>query len=262
MSNVIVSLTTLPVRLIEETQDGTGIRPGLKTILEQTGPEYEVHLNIPYSYKKKKITLPVWLSEWQEQYSHLKVFRCCDYGAVTKLYPTIQRVTNPNTIIITADDDLIYQDGFVAAHVEARKKYPDCAIGFAGIYSIDTDPPGMYYYASTQPDDVRVRILEGYKTVSYLRSFFDNELDEFVFSHWNDDVSISAYLGYKNIKKMVLQCPDCTDYRSRVESFPVIKITPMEHSVSGCNECRRDVDIMQNADEVSTEWFRLQYLER
>lgn len=261
MSAIIVSLTTLPIRL-NETKDGTGVRTGLKTILEQTGVEYEVHLNIPYSYNKKKITMPNWLIEWQQQYVHLKIFRCFDYGAVTKIYPTIQRIIDPDTIIITADDDLTYQDGFVAAHIEARKVYPDCAIGFAGIYSIETDPPGQFYYASTQPQDTRVRILEGYKTISYLRSFFDDEFDQFAFSHWNDDVSISAYLGYKNIKKMVLKCPDCTDYRSRVESFPVIRITPMEHSISGCNECRQNPDIMQNADEVSTEWYRLQYLER
>lgn len=253
---IIVTMTTIPSRL----SSTTAIQSSLKTILHQSDISYEVHLNIPYSYRHKKISLPEWLMEWQEQYSHLKIFRCADFGPITKIYPTIQRVTNPNTILITVDDDLLYEDGFIGAHLNGINKYPDCALGFAGITSIEPDQIGRYHFASTQPEDIRVRILEGYKTISYRRYFFTEEFDEFAFSHWNDDVAISAYLGYKNIKKMVLKCESCTDFTPRVESFPVIGHVPLE--MSGCNLFRRDEEIVRNGDEVSDEWYKLGYLEK
>ena len=253
---IIVSLTTVPSRLMNDPS----IQSALKSILEQSGIEYEVHWNIPYSYQQVAIQLPEWLPEWQKKYSHLKVFRCADFGPITKIYPTIQRVINLNTVIISADDDLIYDDGFITAHLKGIKKYPDCAIGFAGVTSIEDDVIGRYHFASTQPEDVRVRMLEGYKTISYRKHFFTEELDQFVFSHWNDDVAISAYLGYKNIKKMVLTCENCIDFTPRAESFPVISHVPLESS--GCNVFRRSDTVVKSGDVVADEWYKLGYLER
>jgi len=260
--NVIVSLSTVPKRLFGRSGEYFGIQPALKTILEQTNITYEVHLNIPYSYHFQRITIPDWLGKWQQQYPHLKIFRTPDFGPVTKLYPTIQRITDPNQLIITVDDDLFYNDGFILAHLEGTKKYPDCAIGFAGITSIEDNMIGRYHFASTQPEDVRVRILEGYKTISYRRKFFTEEFDEFAFSHWNDDVAISAYLGYKNIRKMVLKCETCTDFTPRVESFPVIGHVPLEVDGVGCNVFRRSEEVIQSGDVVANEWYKLGYLER
>lgn len=262
MSNIVVSMTTVPIRLNDHEQEDQGIRPGLKTILEQSDIEYEVHLNIPYKHRHRVIELPEWLSEWQEKYPHLKIFRTFDFGSVTKIYPTIQRITDPDTIIIIADDDLIYVDGFIKSHLEARERYPDCAIGYAGIHSINTDPPGKYYFASTVPEDITVRILEGYKTVSFKRSMFDTDLEQFIFTHWNDDIAISAYMGYKDIRKIVLKCPDCDDFTSRVESYPVIKHSPILDNKHGCNYFRNQEELTSIYDKISDQWYRLGYLER
>jgi hypothetical protein len=261
--SVVVTLTTIPTRLIDQPDHNSGIRPGLKTILEQVDVKYEVHLNIPYAYKYKRILLPDWMEEWTQKYPHLKIFRCPDFGPITKLYPTLQRVSDPSTILITVDDDLIYTNDFVKAHLEERKQYPDCALGFAGITSIEDDGTcGRYHFASTQPHDTRVRLLEGYKTVSYKREFFDSEFDEFAFTHWNDDVSISAYLGYKNIKKIVLKTRNTNDFTQRVESFPVIAHSPVAGGVIGCNIFRLDDGLRTHSDVVSDEWYKLGYLER
>lgn len=259
---VIVTLSTVPKRLFGRSGEQFGVQPGLKTIVEQTGANYEVHLNIPYSYHYQKIILPDWLKEWQEQYPHLKIFRTPDFGPVTKLYPTLQRITNPNTLIITVDDDLFYHDGIIAAHLNAAERYPDCALGYAGVTSIEDNMVGRYHFASTLPEDVRVRILEGYKTISYRRRFFTEEFDEFAFSHWNDDVAISAYLGYKNIRKMALKCDSCTDFTPRVESFPVIGHVPLEADGVGCNVFRRSDEVIKSGDMVANEWYKLGYLER
>lgn len=261
-SAVVVSLSTVPKRLFGKSGDQYGIQPGLKTILEQSNVEYEVHLNIPYSYQYQRINLPDWLSEWQRMYPHLKIFRTPDYGPITKLYPTLKRNLADDTIIITVDDDLFYNDGFILSHLDGINRYPGCALGFAGVTSIEENLVGRYHFASTQPEDIRVRVLEGYKTISYRKSFFTDEFEEFALSHWNDDVAISAYLGYKNIKKMVLRCENCIDFTSRVESYPVIGHVPLESNGVGCNVFRTNEDVIKSGDAVAMEWYKLGYLER
>ena len=84
--NVILTLTTVPNRLLEK-QEHMGARHGIKTLLEQTGHPYVVHLNIPNVYKitGEDISIPDWLLEYQEKYSHLQVYRTEDYGPITKI---------------------------------------------------------------------------------------------------------------------------------------------------------------------------------
>jgi hypothetical protein len=271
MNKVILSMTTVPVRLFDPQED-YGIRPGLKTLLQQSDTSYEIHLNVPFKYKTEYIKIPEWLLEWQRQYSHLKVFRCDDLGPITKIYPTIKRVTDPTTVIITVDDDLIYMNGFIRSHLEARKRYPEYAIGYAGLGSIDESKPaddrgvhptGKYHFTTSTPEDVRVRMIEGYKTVSYTRAMFTEDFDDFVGKHWNDDITISAYLGYKNIKKIVLKCENCEgDYSPRVETFPVVCHAPISGEVHGCNSFRRNESIVEQMEKVSNQWYNLGYLER
>jgi hypothetical protein len=269
---IIVTLSTVPERLFEPTEN-FGIKPGLTTILQQSSDvEYEVHLNVPFKYKNEYIKIPDWMLEWQKTYKHFKVFRCNDYGPITKIYPTIQRITDPNAILITVDDDLIYMDGFINSHIEARTRYPNCAIGYAGLGSINetlpadnrgVHPVGSYHFATSTPEDVRVRMLEGYKTVSYTRSMFEEDFKDFLGKHWNDDITISAYLGYKNIKKIVLKCENCNgDYSPRVETFPVERHAPISGEIHGCNSFRTDQKIAQEMEHVSNNWYRLGYLER
>jgi len=218
-----------------------------------------VHLNIPYSHNYARTVLPDWVPSWLEKYPHLKIFRCPDFGPITKIYPTIQRVTDPETIIITVDDDLYYCPGFIEAHLRGREKYPDCAIGYAGIHSIE---PYGWHFATSVNVDMRVRMLEGYKTVSYKRSFFDDELDKFVFAHWNDDYSLGAYLGYKNIHKMVLAWEHDTDFSPRVESFPCIGHVPITGDRHACNLFRDNTSIQASGEEVTGEWYKEHWLER
>jgi hypothetical protein len=258
-NNIILTLTTVPNRLLEP-QEHMGARHGIKTLLEQTGHPYTVHLNIPNKYRitGEDITLPGWLSIYQEKYPHLQVYRTEDYGPITKILPTLERVTDPDTIIITTDDDLYYMDGMISAHIQHRNRYPNYAIGFAGLSAID----GSCHFCTTIRQDTRVKILEGYKSVSYMRSFFD--LDElksnFIGKSWNDDYVLSAYMGFKNIPKIVIAHTHDDDFSPRVESFPVVGHTPIERG--GCHELRNSQEYQKMSEPNIAEFYRLQYLER
>lgn len=231
MDKVILTMTTIPNRLNSNIYNG-GIKPVINRILNLSYNNYELHLNIPIVCKKTNETyyIPSWLSDISISNSKLKLFRTEDYGALTKILPTLHRLNEKDeATLITIDDDLNYMDGFIEYHLLKRKIYPNAAIGFAGIGAID----GSCHYCTTVPNDIRVKILEGYKTVSYKRNFFKSDFNtEFAEQSWSDDIILSAYLGKHNIEKWVVNYDKDTDFRPRVESFPVIGHIPNE--VGGC----------------------------
>jgi hypothetical protein len=250
MQKVIITLTTIPNRL--NTHEG-GLKPVIDKILNLTYPNYEIHLNLPYICEKsgEEYIIPSWLGKINND--KLKVFRTEDYGSLTKILPTLMRLDrNDETILITIDDDLEYIDGFIEYHLEKGKDYPNCALGFAGLSAID----GSCHYCTSLANDTRVKILEGYKTVSYKNNFFKEDFfEEFVGKSWSDDIIISAYLGKHNIKKIVMNYDKDDDYTPRVESFPIVGHLPNERG--GCFWFRNE-NINDNADI----WYKLGYLER
>lgn len=250
MHKVILTLTTIPNRL-NSHQNGGGLKPVLDRLTTLTYNNYEIHLNLPYVNKKTNETyhIPEWLNLYNSDI--LKIFRTEDYGSITKLLPTVERIENPNDIIITIDDDLNYMDGFIEYHLKKREIYEDSAIGFAGIGALDNS----CHFCTTVQKDVRVKILEGYKTVSYKKAFFDNDFKKFVIGNWNDDMIISAYLGMKNIKKYVISYDGDTVFNPIVESFPVIGSIPNDRG--GCWLFRNES--VPDNHEI---YYKLGYLER
>jgi hypothetical protein len=250
MEQVIITLTTIPNRL--NTTNG-GLKPIIDKMLNLSYSNYVIHLNIPEICKKssEKYIIPQWLIQINNP--KLKIFRTEDYGSLTKILPTLMRLDrNDNSVLITIDDDLEYIDGFIEYHLEKRKQYPNSALGFAGISAIN----GSCHFCTTLKEDTRVKILEGYKTISYVNSFFKQDFfDEFVGKSWSDDIIISAYLGKHNIEKIVMNYNKDLDFNPRVESFPIVGHLPNERG--GCFWFRNE-NINDNADI----WYKLGYLER
>jgi hypothetical protein len=256
--NIIITLTSIPNRL-EERNGHSTTREALKTIVSQSSSlPYTVHFNVPLTYQGTEVLVPDWLENMSKDYNNLKIFRTEDYGSITKILPTLYRCDDPETLIIVVDDDLYYMDGMVQTHIDARTKYPDCAIGFAGMSSLD----GSCHFCTTLNKDTYVKVLEGYKTVSYLRKFFDlsDFVNNFLGKTWRDDELLSAYMGYQNIKKIVLSYSRDTDFSPRVESFPVIGHVPAERG--GCNIFRDSEEFQKVSEANILNFFKLGYLER
>ena len=130
--------------------------------------------------------------------------------------------------------------------------YPDSALGFAGIGAID----GSCHFCTTVNRDVKVKILEGYKTISYKRSFFKEDFfTEFLDKSWNDDIIISAYLGKYNISKYVINYNKDVVFNPVVESFPIINSVP--NDPSGCFEFRKE-----QADDNHNYFYNIGYLNK
>lgn len=234
MNKVILSMTTIPQRLNVPFEHNS-IKIVLENLRNLSYKNYEIHLNIPVIYKKtgEEYTIPSWLQETEK----INIFRTNDYGPATKLVPTVNRISEPNTTIIILDDDLEYEDGFIEYHIENQIKYSNSAIGFAGL---ESRPEGICYYCTARNEDVEVNILEGYKTVSFKRFFFKDDFEPFILENmsWDDDMLISAYLAKENIRRIVITTGKELNNTPRADSYPVK--TLLKNVLSGCDMERKN----------------------
>lgn len=248
---VYVTLTTIPSRL--HSEDPSNIISCINSLANQDYPDYEIHFNIPSIYKKLDVEyiIPDWLKEIEK----VKIFRTEDRGPLTKLLETVNRVHDPEAIIIVADDDLVYDPRMVSEQVNNQAKWPECAVGYDGMRS--RDEKGNYgrhfgdirdYYFTSNYRSSRVDVLQHYKTVSYKRRFFEEDFNDFINDNysWSDDILIAAYLSYKKRDRIATFHTDDEEFTSRQEweerggvtTFPVLQHTSHE-SYEGCNISRQ-----------------------
>tara|TARA_B100001559_G_C16490550_1_gene618227 strand:+ start:22 stop:807 length:786 start_codon:yes stop_codon:yes gene_type:complete len=240
MNKVIITLTTVPERL---DSNPTGLKKCINSLLSQDYDDFEIHFNIPEIYKLtgEKYIIP----EWLEENTKLKIFRTTDFGPITKILPTIFRVSDPKTIIIVVDDDLEYHSGMVSEHLRLQKSQ-DGVFGYDGRArydgSIFPDEDIRNYFVVSVFEDTRVKIIQHYKSVSYKRHYFTENLLEFLYKTQSDDITLSTYMNFKNIPLIVANYPDeeqLYDYKDwkrkgGVTTFPILSHTDTDIKNTGC----------------------------
>ena len=261
--NIILTLTTIPTRL--NSPYGYDMRYTLQSLLNQKYNNFEIHLNIPFVSKKtnEEYVFPEWLNEMISDNDKLKIFRVEDNGPITKLIPTLQRVTDPEQIIIVVDDDMIYNENMLSEHVKNREQWPENPVGYDGIKSRNEDGSVSlffndlrdHFYSGNHRNSI-VDILQHYKSISYRRRFFEDDFFEFINQYylWDDDVSISAYFANKKRNRIVTFYPDdvkCNSYEDSLnmvgKTFPILGNTS-HLSEEGCNLFRYNVDENDKTD--------------
>lgn len=221
----VISLTTLPNR-------NASLRENINSLLSQNYSNFEIHLNVP---KESPLN-----GHWNDlnipSDDKLKVFWVDDIGAITKLYYTLKRT---NDRIITVDDDFIYHPDMLNEYNNLVQVLPDYALGFAGIYPVGFETDGELNCVGCLPSDMytNVGILEGYKSICYKPEWFDQEFfEEWYNKHYNDDLTISSWLGYKGIEKCLIPYSKETNFQNRMLSFPLI--APLSNPISGVHHLR------------------------
>lgn len=136
------------------------------------------------------------------------VIRCdVDLGPVMKISAVAidDSRADPDAIIITIDDDIVYAPNWLEKLLEACAKHPDEAIGFSGWNTTDLVDGGDYMWPSIGE---RCDVLEGWAGAAYRARFFDADVlkipEPFKFV---DDVWISSYLHRRGIGRRVIGSP-------------------------------------------------------
>jgi len=250
MNNIIITLTTIPSRL--NSDYNYNMQNCIESLLNQTYTgDYQIHINIPNIYTKteEKYTIPKWLKQIKDP--RLKIYRTKDYGSITKLIPTLRRTkVSDKSIIIVVDDDIIYHSELITEHIKNRNLWPNYAVGYDGLRSRNIDgklannfnTDSRDYYFSATGSNSLVDILQHYKSISYVRSFFKPDFYAFIkkYSTWCDDTTVAAYLAKSGIGRLCTFFDDdeifesFEDYVQNVsQTFPILKHTEHDRD-EGC----------------------------
>ncbi|ELR16659.1 uncharacterized protein ACA1_089060 [Acanthamoeba castellanii str. Neff] len=209
-SRVVLTLTTMPHHL-------PLLRPALDSLLAQSLPADKIYLNIPEGRNRRNN-----MSYDEEIAKHHIVFptgitvnRCQDVGPLTKLLPAVlaEEKGDPDTIIITVDDDQVYPPDTVKYLAWYMEHYSDTAFGVCGWGFMWVPPPmgvvPVYLtYMQRGPAGTMVDVLQACCGNAYRVSWFDsaklkNDLPSECFT--TDDLWIAGYLSAQgDIKKAII----------------------------------------------------------
>lgn len=231
---MIVTLTTLPDRL----QKGA-VLPCLESMAKQTHKPDAVYLGLPPVAKRFNKPYPKPCKEVRNLCTIVEIEE--DYGPVTKILGGLYAESDPGTIIITVDDDNVYEETFIERMLEAHFKRPNAAIGSAGV--VVGSFPGYFAYirngiggkyeawwnGEIPQQGQQMDILCGYAGVLYTRGMFpvkEDLLRDFlslplnnssVFMH--DDVYISSYVNSKGYERWLYEMPEVTNPHHHADSL-------------------------------------------
>ena len=190
MKRVVASITTLPSRL-------DGLKKVILSLLQQTVLPDCIYINVPYKTKKGLLYDEEKLRCLESMSDIIKINRCEDEGPITKLTPTLDSETDPDTIIITFDDDNYVDSDVIRLFLKKARMYPDSCLSFSG-WCVGQFP---FYYQliSDNKEDAEVDWLQGCHGILYHRGLINSsELRNFRkdidILDRNDDHRISAYL--------------------------------------------------------------------
>lgn len=206
---VVVTFTTIPSRMEFLPQT-------VKNIYKQTYNIDKIYVNIPYVSKRLQVEYivdPSW-----EFPDNVQIVRCKDYGPATKVLGCLPYETNPETMIISIDDDHEYLPDAVETLVDHAKRNENSAIAFHCLsrYPFKTRPKCNRQNIAKGNG---VFLLEGFGGVLYRRKFFVPEMVEYFENLSNecflsDDVVISAWLEKQGIEKIMV----CAKERPKINN--------------------------------------------
>jgi hypothetical protein len=183
---VIASLTTIPQRINK-------IRGTLDSLFAQTHPIDHVEINVPYRCVRtnEDYEIPTWLAEMPRVMIH----RTEDYGAITKISPTLLRhASDDDAYIWSVDDDHNYQPDTLAGLVKIASQCPRDIIAYSindydsyirqprkrsllGIILRRRMPPRQIPQIDSS---IQFKFFEGFQTVLYPPHIIDTDFADYI----------------------------------------------------------------------------------
>ena len=194
-SNIYVSLTTIPTR-------SKNIIFTINSILNQTIVPKKIFITISEKNIREK-NIDYEIPKIIKNNSLIEIIQIeKDNGPINKLYGGLSKCQNED-IIITVDDDSIYNRYMIENLYNYSQKYKNQVIGTIGRIEYKKKIFGYHFNIPC-----KVKLLEGYSGVAYRKKFLNIEdikteklTKEVIF---NDDIYISYLLKNKNIELIMV----------------------------------------------------------
>jgi hypothetical protein len=195
--SVVVSMTTTPMRISK-------IEPVLNSILTQTVQPSKIYMHIPHIFKRENLHYEI--PDFILNNDKIFVNRCDDMGPITKILPIVDVLQDPNALVVSVDDDIVYHPTMIETLLENNRKHGgECVVC------------GTTGFGNVNESDMSVEHVEGYSGVLYKRKFLD-DFDRSVLEHteclYGDDYIISQHLKKKGVPMFSTEKEQ--EYRSRL----------------------------------------------
>jgi hypothetical protein len=187
---VVATLSTIPSRIDR-------IRPTIESLLRQTYPVERVEVNVPYWCVRT--AEPYKVPDWLTAMDGVDVHRTEDYGAITKIAPTLIRHAHEPVYVWSVDDDFVYHPKHLKTMMDnADGKSVLCLHG--GVWT----PHG--YGGGMLKGKRNVDIVEGFAGIVYppncIREDFLSYVEQ-TSADWDnrksDDIILSNYFATHDI---------------------------------------------------------------
>jgi hypothetical protein len=238
---IVLSFTSIPSRI-------KYIPDVLTRLKDQTFNVDCVYICIPYYSKRfKKVYDISSLSQFKFG-ENVKIVRCEDFGPATKLLGCIPYENDPNTLIITIDDDQKYASSMINTLVAYADYYPNYAIGFHGI-----EKDAVTYTINIKNKDILSPLayyLEGFGGVAYRRKFISKEMINYFNNHltpeclFSDDLVVSKWLEIQGIKRLKI-----CDEKNNSKTIKIVDDNDPLHKlkrIETYKKCAKNLEKLQN----------------
>ncbi len=222
---IVASYTTLPSRY-------NVLKESIQSMTNQTHKLDAIYLTLPYKAARLNKEYPPLPDDINQLCTVIRTD--IDYGPITKVYGALISETDPNTIIISCDDDVLFAPNYIEIMINHHKSHPNsCICGTGALIG-----RGLFFLSivsTVKPFDDwkgftgfevpiegrKVDLIFGVAGVLYTRGMFpsNDELNQTLFQHClnddavfhNDDVLISGYLSKQGIERRIfLDIPSIT----------------------------------------------------
>ena len=226
---LIVSLTTSPLRLNE-------IDKVIENINNQTIKPTKIYLNVPHYFKRNCEKYNLEKLNELKKYNNLEINFCEDKGPITKLYPTLEKENDGNTMIIILDDDMEYEDKLIEKLVSQFLENPEIVLAndvniYATVKGIDT--PGAY------------------AGIIFKRSMFKDDFIDFVDKtgmykncYNSDDLIIGIYLKNKGVQVKQAKILGTHKSKDYSDGSDALKNQDNMYHIERYNKCKQFIDKM------------------
>ena len=231
---VVVSFTTIPSRV------GFVHKVIEKLQMQSMHPDM-VYICIPYHSKRLK--KPYSLPENTNFGPKVKIVRCEDFGPATKLLGCLEHELDPETAIITIDDDQNYHRDTLKTLTAYAIKYPDKVVAFR---TLDKELSGTGCVKNKNILSPHAYYAEGFGGVLYKRKFLTKEMVDY-FNNLSedcfvsDDLVISAWMEVNNIGRLKLCDFTNTSSDDEIDSNNALH---REKRDKVYNNCRKEMKIL------------------
>lgn len=227
---IVATLTTLPDRyhLLVNT---------IESLINQDTPLDAIYIGLPKRTRRKNEIYPE-LPAAILKHEKVKVVRLeIDHGPISKLLGALISEQDPDTFILSTDDDAIYAPNLLSTYMSYVDRFPNDVICGSGTifrnslytFNFSFNQRDVFMRAvncDVPPEGRKVDILQGVGAVLYRRKFFpkpsdlyaellhygDDNIDVFL----NDDILLSAYMHAHNINiRIVRRYPDGQGQRNK-----------------------------------------------